>query len=241
MTNRITDISPAKAARVAGIGYLIIFVLGIFANFFIFGGLLVRGDAAATANNIMANGLLFRGGMLSWLIVLICDIVIAWALYIFLKPVSKSLSLLTAWFRLVYVTIFGITQLNLLFVLLLLSGTDYLTVFDTNQLQALAMLFLNGHNLGFLIGLVFFGVHLLLLSYLIFKSSYIPKILGVLLILSSLGYLIDSFANFLLPNYADYETIFLLLVAIPGIIGELSFTLWLLLKGTKIPEIKMGT
>jgi hypothetical protein len=241
MTNRITDISPAKAARVAGIGYLIIFVLGIFANFFIFGGLLVRGDAAATANNIMANGLLFRGGMLSWLIVLICDIVIAWALYIFLKPVSKSLSLLTAWFRLVYVTIFGITQLNLLFVLLLLSGTDYLAVFDTNQLQALAMLFLNGHNLGFLIGLVFFGVHLLLLSYLIFKSSYIPKILGVLLILSSLGYLIDSFANFLLPNYADYETIFLLLVAIPGIIGELSFTLWLLLKGTKIPEIKMGT
>ena len=189
----------------------------------------------------MANGLLFRGGMLSWLIVLICDIVIAWALYIFLKPVSKSLSLLTAWFRLVYVTIFGITQLNLLFVLLLLSGTDYLAVFDTNQLQALAMLFLNGHNLGFLIGLVFFGVHLLLLSYLIFKSSYIPKILGVLLILSSLGYLIDSFANFLLPNYADYETIFLLLVAIPGIIGELSFTLWLLLKGTKIPEIKMGT
>ena len=136
MTNRITDISPAKAARVAGIGYLIIFVLGIFANFFIFGGLLVRGDAAATANNIMANGLLFRGGMLSWLIVLICDIVIAWALYIFLKPVSKSLSLLTAWFRLVYVTIFGITQLNLLFVLLLLSGTDYLAVFDTNQLQA---------------------------------------------------------------------------------------------------------
>ena len=212
MTNHIADISPGKAARVAGIGYLIIFVLGIFANFFIFGGLLVHGNAAATANNIMANGLLFRGGMVSWLIVLVCDIVIAWALYIFLKPVSKSLSLLAAWFRLVYATIFGITQLNLLFVLLLLNGTDYLAVFDTNQLQALAMLFLNGHNLGFLIGLVFFGVHLLLISYLIFKSNYIPKILAILLLLSSLGYLIDSFANFLLPNYADYETIFLLLV-----------------------------
>lgn len=237
MANRITNISPAKAAKIAGIGYLIIFVLGIFANFFVFGGLLVRDDAAATANNIMNNELLFRGGMVSWLIVLICDIVIAWALYIFLKPVSKSFSLLAVMFRLVYATIFGITQLNLLFVILLLNGADYLTVFNSSQQQSLALLFLNGYNLGFLIGLIFFGVHLFLISHLIFKSSYVPKILGVLLILSSLGYLIDSFANFLLPNYTDYETIFLLLVAIPGIVGELSFTLWLLLKGTKLSEL----
>lgn len=234
MTNPLPDISLNKAAKIAGIGYLIIFVLGIFANFFIFGGLIVKGDASTTANNILANQLLFRGGMVSWIIVLICDIVIAWALYIFLKPVSKSISLLGAWFRLVYSTIFAITQLNLLVVLILLSGAEFLSVFNKDQLHSLVLLFLNGFDYGFLIGLIFFGVHLLLISYLILRSGYIPKILGILLILASLGYLIDSFANFLLPNYADYQTIFLILVAVPGIVGELSFTLWLLIKGTKI-------
>lgn len=234
MTNPLPDISLNKAAKIAGIGYLIIFVLGIFANFFIFGGLIVKGDASTTANNILANQLLFRGGMVSWIIVLICDIVIAWALYIFLKPVSKSISLLGAWFRLVYSTIFAITQLNLLLVLILLSGAEFLSVFNKDQLHSLVLLFLNGFDYGFLIGLIFFGVHLLLISYLILRSGYIPKILGILLILASLGYLIDSFANFLLPNYADYQTIFLILVAVPGIVGELSFTLWLLIKGTKV-------
>ena len=231
MTNILADISLNKAAKIAGIGYVIIFVLGIFANFFIFTGLIVKGDAAATANNILANTTLFRTGIASWIIVLIFDIIIAWALYIFLKPVNKNLSLLTAWFRLVYVAIFGITQLNLL------SGADFLSFFNTNQLQALALLFLDGHNYGFLIGLVFFGIHLFLISYLILKSGYIPKILGILLILSALGYLLDSFANFLLPNYADYQTIFLLLVAVPGIVGELSLTLWLLIKGTKVQPV----
>jgi len=237
MTRAITDITLSKSAKIAGVGYVIIFVLGIVANFFIFGGLIVKGDAAITANNIMSNQLLFRCGIASWIVVLLCDIVIAWALYIFLKPVSKSLSLLTSWFRLIYIAIFGITQLNLIFVLILLSGADYLAVFNTTQLQALALMFLNGHNYGFLIGLVFFGIHLFLISYLILKSEYIPKILGVLLILSAFGYLLDSFANFLLPSYADYQTIFLLLVAVPGIIGELSFTLWLLIKGTKVQSV----
>lgn len=234
MTNLIADIPISKAAKIAGIGYLIIFVLGIFANFFIFGNLIVPGDASTTANNILSNELLFRSGMVSWLIVLICDIVIAWALYIFLKPIGKNISLLGAWFRIVYSTIFAITQLNLLMVLILLSGTDYLAVFNTKQLHALVLLFLNGFNYGFLIGLVFFAIHLLFISYLIYSSDYIPKILGVLLALASLGYLIDSFANFLLPNYTDYKTIFLLLVAVPGIVGELSFTLWLLFKGVKV-------
>jgi hypothetical protein len=237
MTNKLTDISLNNAAKIAGIGYVIIFVLGLITNFFIFGSLIIPGNAAETANNILSNEILFRGGMVSWLIVLICDIIIAWALYIFLKPVNKSISLLGAWFRIVYTAIFAITQLNLLIVLILLSGADYLTVFNTNQLNSLVLIFLNGFNYGFLIGLVFFGIHLLFISHLIIRSDYIPKILGILLLLSSLGYLIDSFANFLLSNYEDYKTIFLILVAVPGIVGELSFTLWLLIKGTKVqPE-----
>jgi len=119
-----------------------------------------------------------------------------------------------------------------------LSGADYLTVFETDQLHALVLLNLNTHNSGFLIGLVFFGFHAFALGYLVFKSGYIPRILGVLLIFVSLGYLVNSFANFLLPNYSNYEAIFYIVVFLPAFIAELSLSLWLLLKGGKIPEMK---
>ncbi len=234
MTNNFKEISQNKAAKIAGIGYLIIFILGIITNFFVFNSMLVQGDAQATVNNILSNEILFRSGIVSWLVVLIIDIIIAWALFVLLKPVNKSISLLAAWFRLVYVAIFGITQLNLLFVIIVLSGADFLNVFTTNQLNALALLFLNGHNYGFLIALVFFGIHLYFISYLIFKSQFVPKYLGVLLLLAASGYLIDSFANFLIPDYADYKMIFMIIVAVPGIVGELAFTLWLLFRGTKV-------
>jgi hypothetical protein len=241
MTSRIADILPRTVARIAGFGYLIIFITGIFANFFVLQNLIVLGNAAATANNIMDSEWLFRVGILSFIIMVIFDILVAWALYILLKPVNMNLSLLAAWLRLVNASIFGIALFNLFGVLQLLSGADYLTVFETAQLQAQVTLFLNMFNDTWLIGLVFFGLHLLILGYLIFKSAFIPRILGILLIVAALGYMIDSFANFLLPNYADYETIFLLIVVVPGIIGELSFTFWLLLKGAKIPEMSEDT
>jgi hypothetical protein len=158
-------------------------------------------------------------------------VLVAWALYILLKPVNKNLAMLAAWFRLVFAAILGVALHNLLSVLQLLSGPDYLTVFETEQLQAQAMLFLNAFNNTWLIGLTVFGLHLFVLGYLVFKSGYIPRIIGILLVVSSLGYITDSFANFLLPNYANYAPIFLLIVAVPAIIAELSLTLWLLLKG----------
>lgn len=97
------------------------------------------------------------------------------------------------------------------------------------------MLFLNAFDYGFLIGLAFFGVHLFVLGYLIIKSGTMPRILGFLLIIASLGYLIDSFAHFLLPNYADYATIFLLIVAVPAVIAEFALTFWLLYRGFRRP------
>jgi hypothetical protein len=233
MKKSIQEITQRRAARIAGAGYLIIFVLGLATHFFVFGNLIEPGNAELTAGNIINNEMLFRGGLISWLIVLIIDIVIAWALYEFLRSVSQSISLLTAWFRLVYVMIFGITQLNLLFVIILLSGAKFLSVFSTAQVNSLVLLFLNGHNYGFLISLVFFGFHLLLLSYLIYKLESAPKLLAILLLLSGLGYITDSFANFLLPSYDDYKTVFMMIVAIPGIVGELYLTLWLLFKGGK--------
>lgn len=231
MTNHITNVSQRKAAIIAGLGLLIMTILAIFANFFVFENLIVQGDVTTTANNIMANKMLFRTGICSFLIVIVCDIVVAWALYIFLKPINKSLSLLTAWFRLVYSAIFGIALVNHFSVLQLLSGADYLTVFETSQLHAQVMLSLNAFSDGWNIGIIFFGLHLALLGYLIFKSGYIPKILGkilgVLLIIAGLGYLIDSFMIFLLPNHK-------ITIAMFTFIGELLFMFWLLFKGGKI-------
>jgi hypothetical protein len=231
MTNRIADISLRKAAIVAGLGLLFMTIFAIFAKFFVWQRLIVPGEAATTANNIMANVLLFRLSICSFIIVIILDVVVAWALYVLLKPVNEGFSLLMAWFRLVYATIFGISLLFLIIVLHLLSGANYLTVFETVQLHAQVMLFLNAFSYGWTIGLVFFGIHLSILGYLVFKSNYIPRILGVLLLVAGLGYMIDSFAIFLLPNHEAT-------IAQVTFIGELLFLLWLLFKGGKIPEMK---
>ncbi|MBP2657908.1 MAG: hypothetical protein H6Q69_940 [Firmicutes bacterium] len=233
MIDQMADLSQRKAAIVAGAAFLLMAIAAMFAYGFVLGNLIVPEDASATANKIIASMMLFRFSICSFLIVLICDVVVAWALYVFLKQVSKSLSLLTAWLRLVYATILGISLLNLVIVKLLLSGADYLTVFNTDQLYAQVLLFLNAFNIEWAIGLVVFGFHLFLLGCLVFKSGYIPRILGVLLIIGSLGYLITSFANLLLPNYENYKATIELVLSVPMAIGELSFAFWLLFKGGK--------
>lgn len=235
---RSGKISLREAAIVAGLAYLIILVAAIFANFVVLSRLIVPGDAAATANNIAANGLLFRTAITSFLIVLALDVVVAFALYVLLKPVNKDLSLLAAFFRLTYSAVMGLNLLNLVFALQLSSGVDHLTVFKTDQLQALSLLFLDSFNYGFQIALVFFGVHLFVLGYLVYKSSYIPRTLGILLTVASLGYLINGLAKVLLPNYASYETILLLAIPLLTVPGELFFLVWLLLRGRKIPDMQ---
>lgn len=231
--------SNKKTARVAGVLYLTIIITGIFAEFFVRQSLIVPGDATATAANITAAEGAFRTGIAGDLIMIMSDVALALVFYLLLKPVSQSLSLLAAFFRLAQAAILGINLLNLFFVLQLLSGADYLSLFDEDQLQALALLFLNGHSVGYSIGLVPFGVSLFVLGYLVFKSGYFPRILGVLLIVSAAGYLIDSFASFLLPTYDNYEAIFALVVFLPAFIGELSMCLWLLVKGVTIPRVQL--
>jgi hypothetical protein len=238
MTNRISETSPLIYARVAGFGLLLMFILAAFANFFVLEGLIVPGDAVTTANNIIAHEMLFRCGIISFIIVLILDLLVAWALYIVLQPVNKNLALRAAWLRLVYTIIFGIALNHFLSVLQLLSGEKYLSVIGTDQLHAQVMLLINAFSNGWLIGLVFFGLHLFAIGFLIFKSGYIPKMIGILLIISGFGYLIDSFAYFLLSDYADYKAIFLPIVAVPGVIAELSLTLWLVFKGIKVQQTR---
>jgi hypothetical protein len=225
-TSRLTDISLRKAAIVAGLGLLIMTILAIIANFSVLQNLIVPEDATTTATNIMASVELFRIGICSLLIVAILDVVVAWALYIFLKPVNKSLSLLAAWFRVVYAAIFAIALNNLLTALQLINSADYLKAFEPNQLHAQVMSSLNAFTSGWDLGLAFFGLHLLVVGYLAFKSGYIPKFLGILLIIAGLGYLIDSLGKLLLPNYN-------VSIAMFTFIGEALLLFWLLWKGIK--------
>ena len=224
----IADVSLRQAAVIAGLGYLIVFIFG-FANIRR-EKLTVRGDAATTASNIVASESRFRAGTASWIVVLVADVVVAWALYVFLKPVSESLSLLTAWVRLVYVAIAAIAVVNLLSAVGLLTDADESEGFRADQRNAQAMLFLRSYDFGFNVGFVFFGLHILGLGYLIVRSDYIPTVLGVLLIVASVAYLIDSFACFLSSSYGRNEA-HSLVFAIPAIISELSLTVWLLIWG----------
>jgi len=226
--------SIKKTARTAGILYLLIAVLSIPVHFLIPAQLIVAGDAATTANNIMASEGLFRMSIAAELVLLLTEIVLSVLLYLLFKPVNKTLSLVAAVSRLAMTTIHGVNLLTRFIVLLLLSGASYLAVFAPDQLQALVMVFLEAYDYGFTIGIVFFFLHTLILGYLIFKSGYFPRILGVLFIIASLGYLIDSFSHVLIPNYTKGPVY----LALPIAIAEIAFPLWLLIKGVNAEQWK---
>lgn len=222
--------SIKRTARFAGLAYLGIIISGMFAEFFVRSNIIVQGNPAATAENISASQLLFRIGFSSDLMMLVFDVLVAFALFSILKTVNKNLALLAAGFRLVHASVLGANLLNHFFALLLLSGKEFLTVFSAEQINAFASLFLTAHGYGYMIGLVFFAFHCFILGYLLYKSGFIPKVIGVLMIITSVSYFIDSFGHFILADvYHDFSGI----VLIPAIIGEFTFTFWLLIKGIK--------
>ena len=217
-----------KTARVAGFLYFIYIVATMFANVSRT-KLIVFGDAIATANNILASEWLFRIGFVSDVLAGVFFLLAAWALYVLLKPVNKNIALLFLLLNLGGVAVQCINMLNLFSAVLLLSGADYLKVFQADQLQALAMLFLDLHKNGFMIAQLFYGVWLFPLGYLVFKSGYLPRILGIVLMVECFGWLMYPFQFFLFPSYG---VISYLSFAV-GFIGEFSLTLWLLIKGVK--------
>ncbi len=185
----------------------------------------------ATANNFGASGWVLHLGIVSDSLVFLIEIVLCVLLYVLLRPVSRTLSLVAAFARLAMTVVMGINLLPYFIALLLLSGAGYLSVFEPDQLDALVLLFLNAHGYGVFIWQMFFGFHLFVLGYLIYKSGYFPRILGILMIIGSLGYLLDSYGNILFPNY---EAIFGVIVGVTAVIGELPFFLWLLIKGVNV-------
>ena len=235
-----SSVSGKTYAHLTGLGYLIIIVSGIFAEFFVRSSLVVPGDAAATASNILASQSLFRMGLAAELIMLLADAALALTLYVIFRPVSRNLALLAAFFRMAHASIVGGNLLNTYLPLVLLGGGPYLSTFAPEQLHALVLLFMEAHSFGYVIGLTFFGIHCMALGVLAYRSGYLPRILGVLLVIAGLGYLTDSFAQALLPDYNDLADAFILLVFLPAFIGEVSFCLWLLVKGVRVPALEQG-
>jgi hypothetical protein len=225
--------SPQTYARVGGLLYLAIIVLGIFTEFFIRDKLIVSGDPASTANNIIASPLLWRIGIAGDLIMHVCDIVLMLIFYILLRPVNKNLALLAVLFNFMQSAVMVAFKLNLINALYLVGSADYLTVFDPRQLNTLMYLSIRLDGIGFGIGLIFFGFACLIMGYLIYASGYLPKVIGVLMQIAGTCYLINSFALILAPKIANM--IFPMILA-PAFIAELSFCLWLLFKGVDVAK-----
>ena len=227
MTTHTAETSPLIRARVAGLLYLLANLFAPFALIYLPSRLIVGGDAAATANNIMASESLFRFGIVSNLFNSIANIFLVLALYQLLKVVSKNSASLMVIFSLAAVPIAMLNELTQLAVLQLLSGADHLEVFTTEQLQALAYLFLRLHGQGLNIAQIFWGLWLFPMGYLVFKSGFLPKILGILLMIGCFGYVIQSFAAFL-----GYNVSIIFLTSW----GELLFLMWLLIKGVNVEQ-----
>jgi len=215
-----------KTARIAGLLYFIYIIASIIADLF---GHFVFVDASATVNHIMAHESLFRIGVVTSLFSYVFFLLAAWYLYVLLKPVNKNIALLFLLLNLGGFAILVFSHVNLFSSLTLLSGADYLKVFQPDQLQAQAMLFINLYKTGSTIAQIPFGVWLLPLGYLVFKSGFLPKILGIFLIVDCFALLIYVCQRFLLPGYE--------VIAYPcwgiSFVAEVSLTLWLLIKGVK--------
>lgn len=231
-------------ARITGAGLILMGLLALFANFFVFESLVIADDAGETARNIVDNEVLFRSGIAAFIVVALLDVLVAWALYVFLSPVNRHLALLAGWLRLAYAAMLAVAVSNYLNLPHLLGRAQGATGLESDQLQAQVSLSVDAFSNGWMIGLVLFGVHLLVLGYIFSSSGYLPRIIGILLMIAGAGYLVDSGAQILMPNYADYETAFLIIVAAPGMVGELSLAFWLLLRGVRLrarqPEAKLS-
>src|ERR1700677_681926 len=218
--------------RFAGGLYFVTSIFGFFAMGFVPNKLIVHGDAVATANNISAHDTLFRLGIASQLIGMAGFIFVAFALYELLKDVDKRRAAMMVILIVVSIPIAFLNEVNSMATLTLVRGADFLSAFDKPQREALAMLFLNLHGRGLVFSELFWGLWLLPLGYLVYKSRFLPRFLGVWLVLAGVGWVILCLTGILLPEYADKLNTYLQ----PAILGEIAFMLWLVVKGAN-PQI----
>jgi len=233
MEHREVRTSPRTVARIGGALYLIIILLGLFGEVFVRGRLIVWGDATATAERILASEALWRMSVAAELFYLLCAVVLAVIFYVLLRPVSPDLALLAIFFNLVAIAIEASSRLHLISALSVLRGADKLAAFEPSQVHALAYLSIQAHGRGFSIGLLFFGCVCLVLGWLIYRSGYLPRFLGILMVIGGMGYLADGFALILSPSL--HATIFPASL-LPAFVAELSLCFWLLVRGVNVPK-----
>jgi Domain of unknown function (DUF4386) len=221
-------ISDKNLARIAGFCYLIVIGTGLFSEVFVRQALRVPNDALATAHNIQANEMLFRWGFTADIINFAVGLPTILIVYFLFKRTNKLLLQLALAFVIIQTAIIAVNLLNQITPLLILSNDTYLNTFQPNQLATLSLLSLNIQTQGYAIGLVFFGFYCLIVGYVMYKSNFLPKLFGILYAIAGLCYLANSFTMFLSKGFENPLFIYL---AIPILIGELSFCLWLLIKG----------
>jgi len=220
--------STKKTARIAGLLYLVNGVTGFFGIIYVPSRLIVSGNAAAT-NNILVSERLFRLGMVSELICAAEFVFLLWVLYRLLGGVNKTHASLMVIFGLAFVPMMLLNTLSEIASLTLLRGADFLSVLGQPQREAMAMLFLDLHRYGYVVGWIL-GLWLFHFGVLVFSSGFLPRILGVLLIAACFGYLADSLTPLLLPSY---EHVVGRIANIPLTLGEPAIILWLLIRGAK--------
>jgi Domain of unknown function (DUF4386) len=220
-----------KAARIAGAVYLSMVITAPFSLIYVPGKLIVRGNAAATAENILAHETMFRLSIFGDLVGQVIFICLAIALYRLLSGVNKTWAGLMVAFVLVSAAVGFLNTLNNIAALILFRGADFLAVFDKPQRDALGMLFIRLHSQGILIDEIFWGLWLFPFGLLVFRSGFLPRFLGVWLMINCFGYLVLSVTALFFPEY--YEAAFR--YSQPVLFGELAIMLWLLIKGAKVP------
>jgi hypothetical protein len=228
-----TKTSPQLYVRLAGAAYLLIIIAGLCGELFIRGKIIVSGDAAATARNLMASEGLWRTGIAGDLLMHLCDILVMLVFYRLFRPVNKTLAFMALLFNLIQTAVLVANKITLLVPLFLLGNGMYLKAFSAQQLQALAYVAIKTHDYGFGVGLIFFGFTCLLNGYLIRRSGFLPRLIGILMQVAGACYLINSIALILDLSFASQLVPFLMT---PPFIAELTFSLWLLIKGIDVEK-----
>lgn len=227
------DRSPQPYVRFAGVCYLAIICLGLFAELAVRGALVASADAAATAQNIAAEPSLWRFGIVADLSMQLLDIPIIVLFYLLFKRVNAGLNLSATFFNLIQTAVLVANKLTLLVPVLLLGGAAYLSAFTQSQLEALSYVAIRMHNYGFAVGLLFFALACVIRGYLIIKSAYFPALLGVMLALAGVCYLVNSLALLLAPDIASLLFPWIML---PVLLAELSLSLWMIIKGVNMQQ-----
>lgn len=226
--------SARPALMIAAVGYVALFLLAIFANFFVRMGLIDPTDATKTIQALQEQEGLFRLGLGAFALIFVIDILIAWALYVVFEPASRSVSMHAAWFRLTYSVLLAVATV------FLFLGLEVATSSEGFE-PGLVTLMLSGFEASWLIGLIAFGMHLVLIGVMIIQSQLAPRLIGLVLVVAGVAYVVDSMLHLVLVDYAAVSGVMLGIVGVSSIVAELTFTIYLILAAVRSGRFAIAT